>query len=174
MAHRERRCAEPRDRRHGVAVAPTALTAPTPGLAPAALTTPPSRQPLLGQILVPLGAALALLPFVSTGVSLLAGAAVALTAGNPFVARTRRLDKVAAAVGAYIAAGYFFTSSTSFANPAISVGRMFSDTFAGIAPSAVPGFIVAQLVGGAVAIAIIRALYPVSFAAGLSSADHLR
>jgi arsenate reductase len=90
------------------------------------------------------------------------------------LARTRRLDKVAAAVGAYIAAGYFFTSSTSFANPAISVARMFSDTFAGIAPSAVPGFIVAQLVGGAVAIAIVRALYPVSFAAELSSADHLR
>jgi len=105
-------------------------------------------------------------------------AEVIATAGLMLVifslARTRRLDKAAAAVGAYIAAAYFFTSYTSFANPAISVGRMFSDTFAGIAPSAVPGFIVAQLVGGAVAIAIVRALYPVSFAAGLSSADHLR
>ena len=52
-----------------------------------------------------------------------------------------------AAVGAYIGAAYFFTSSTSFANPAIDVGRMFSDTFAGIAPASVPAFIVAQLGG---------------------------
>ena len=54
-----------------------------------------------------------------------------------------------AAVGAYIGAAYFFTSSASFANPAITVGRMFSNTFAGIAPASVPGFVVAQLVGGA-------------------------
>jgi glycerol uptake facilitator-like aquaporin len=65
-----------------------------------------------------------------------------------------------AAVGAYIGAAYFFTSSTSFANPAISVGRMFSDTFAGIAPASVPGFVVAQLIGGAVAIGVLRVLYP--------------
>jgi arsenate reductase len=65
-----------------------------------------------------------------------------------------------AAVGAYIGAAYFFTSSTSFANPAISVGRMFSDTFAGIAPSSVPGFVVAQLVGGIAALALLRILYP--------------
>jgi arsenate reductase len=65
-----------------------------------------------------------------------------------------------AAVGAYIGAAYFFTSSTSFANPAITIGRTFSDTFAGIAPASVPAFIVAQLVGGAVAIGLIRALYP--------------
>ena len=58
------------------------------------------------------------------------------------------------------AAAYFFTSSTSFANPAISVGRMFSDTFAGIAPASVPGFVAAQLVGGAAAILVLRALYP--------------
>jgi arsenate reductase len=63
-------------------------------------------------------------------------------------------------VGAYIGSAYFFTSSTSFANPAISVGRMFSDTFAGIAPASVPAYAVAQLVGGAVAIAVLRALYP--------------
>ena len=68
------------------------------------------------------------------------------------LARTRRGSIAPAAVGAYIGAAYFFTSSTSFANPAISVGRMFSDTFAGIAPASVPGFVVAQLVGGAVAI----------------------
>jgi glycerol uptake facilitator-like aquaporin len=76
------------------------------------------------------------------------------------LARTRRGNTAPAAVGAYIGAAYFFTSSTSFANPAISVGRMFSDTFAGIAPASVPGFVVAQLVGGVAAIAAIRMLYP--------------
>lgn len=76
------------------------------------------------------------------------------------LARTRRGSMAAAAVGAYIGAAYFFTSSTSFANPAITLGRMFSDTFAGIAPASAPGFIAAQLIGGAVAIGLIRALYP--------------
>jgi glycerol uptake facilitator-like aquaporin len=76
------------------------------------------------------------------------------------LARTGRATSAPAAVGAYIGAAYWFTSSTSFANPAISVGRMFSDTFAGIAPASVPGFVVAQLVGGVAAVAIIRALYP--------------
>ena len=76
------------------------------------------------------------------------------------LARTKRGTSAPAAVGAYIGAAYFFTSSTSFANPAIDVGRMFSNTFAGIAPASVPGFVVAQLVGGAVAIFVIRYLYP--------------
>jgi arsenate reductase len=76
------------------------------------------------------------------------------------LARTRRSARAPAAVGAYIGAAYFFTSSTSFANPAISVGRMFSDTFAGIAPASVPGFVVAQLIGGLVAIGVLRLLYP--------------
>ena len=76
------------------------------------------------------------------------------------LARSGRASTAPAAVGAYIGAAYWFTSSTSFANPAISVGRMFSDTFAGIAPASVPGFVVAQLVGGAVAFAVVRALYP--------------
>ena len=76
------------------------------------------------------------------------------------LARTKRANTAPAAVGAYIGAAYFFTSSASFANPAISVGRMFSNTFAGIAPASVPGFIVAQLVGGACAILAVRALYP--------------
>ena len=76
------------------------------------------------------------------------------------LARTRRGDLAPAAVGAYIGAAYFFTSSTSFANPAIDVGRMFSDTFAGIAPASVPGFVVAQAVGGALAFLLIRVLYP--------------
>ena len=76
------------------------------------------------------------------------------------LARSGRISTAPAAVGAYIGAAYWFTSSTSFANPAISVGRMFSDTFAGIAPASVPGFVIAQLAGGAAAIAIVRALYP--------------
>jgi arsenate reductase len=76
------------------------------------------------------------------------------------LARTRRTSMAPGAVGAYIGAAYFFTSSTSFANPAISVGRIFSDTFAGIAPASVPAFVAAQLVGGLVAIGVLRALYP--------------
>ena len=76
------------------------------------------------------------------------------------LARTRRISTAPAAVGAYIGAAYFFTSSASFANPAISIGRIFSNTFAGIAPASVPSFIVAQLAGGAAAVALIRTLYP--------------
>ena len=76
------------------------------------------------------------------------------------LARTKRTASAPAAVGAYIGAAYFFTSSTSFANPAISVGRMFSDTFAGIAPASVPSFVLAQLLGGTAAILAITVLYP--------------
>ncbi len=76
------------------------------------------------------------------------------------LARTGRSRAAPAAVGAYIGAAYFFTSSTSFANPAITVGRMFSDTFAGIAPSSVPSFIGAQVVGAVLAVAVIKTLYP--------------
>lgn len=76
------------------------------------------------------------------------------------LARTRRTSTAPAAVGAYIGAAYWFTSSTSFANPAITVGRMFSNTFAGIAPSSVPPFVAAQVIGGATALATIKLLYP--------------
>jgi arsenate reductase len=76
------------------------------------------------------------------------------------LARTGRLPLAAPAVGAYIGAAYWFTSSTSFANPAVTVGRAFSDTFAGIAPSSVPGFVLAQLVGAAVGVALAVTLYP--------------
>jgi arsenate reductase len=76
------------------------------------------------------------------------------------LARSGRSRSAPAAVGAYIGAAYFFTSSTSFANPAITVGRMFSNTFAGIAPSSAPSFIAAQIVGGVVAFAAIKTLYP--------------
>jgi glycerol uptake facilitator-like aquaporin len=76
------------------------------------------------------------------------------------LARSGRSRVTPAAVGAYIGAAYFFTSSASFANPAITVGRMFSNTFAGIAPSSAPAFIAAQVVGGILAIGLVRLLYP--------------
>lgn len=64
------------------------------------------------------------------------------------------------AVGAYITGAYFFTSSTSFANPAVTLARTLSNTFAGIDPASVPAFVGAQLVGGALAVAALRVLYP--------------
>ncbi|MEP9363043.1 aquaporin [Nocardioides sp. CN2-186] len=73
--------------------------------------------------------------------------------------RTGRTETVAFAVGGYIAAAYWFTSSTSFANPAVTVARMFSDTFAGISPSSVPWFVLAQLGGGVLAALLVRYLY---------------
>ena len=75
------------------------------------------------------------------------------------LARNDKSAYTPAAVGAYITAAYFFTSSTSFANPAITVGRMFSNTFAGIAPSSVPAFVVAQVVGGALVLVLVVVLY---------------
>jgi arsenate reductase len=76
------------------------------------------------------------------------------------VVRSGRTSAGPFAVGGYIGAAYFFTSSTSFANPAVTIGRAFSDTFAGIAPSSVPGFVAAQLGGLVVAVLLIRTLYP--------------
>ncbi len=76
------------------------------------------------------------------------------------VVRTERSPIAAPAVGAYIGAAYWFTSSTSFANPAVTVGRIFSDTFAGIAPGSVPAFVAMQLVGLAVGVAVTLVLYP--------------
>ena len=74
--------------------------------------------------------------------------------------RSGRRQFAPAAVATYIGAAYFFTSSTSFANPAITIGRVFSDTFAGIAPSSAPGYIGAQIIGGLIGYAIVRVLYP--------------
>jgi glycerol uptake facilitator-like aquaporin len=73
--------------------------------------------------------------------------------------RAGRADRVALAVGAYIIAAYWFTSSTSFANPAVTVARTLSDTFAGIAPASVAGFVAMQLVGGLVALVVVRILF---------------
>jgi glycerol uptake facilitator-like aquaporin len=74
--------------------------------------------------------------------------------------RSGRAAAVPFAVGVWIGGAYFFTSSTSFANPAVTIARMLSDTFAGIKPSSVPMFIVMQLVGALLAFALIRLLYP--------------
>ncbi|PGH44034.1 aquaporin family protein [Micromonospora sp. WMMA1996] len=76
------------------------------------------------------------------------------------LARSGRTAAAPAAVGAWIGAAYWFTSSTSFANPAVTVGRALTDTFAGIAPASVPGFVAAQLVGGVVAVAALAVWYP--------------
>ena len=74
--------------------------------------------------------------------------------------RSGRTETIAFAVGGYITAAYWFTSSTSFANPAVTVARMFSDTFAGIEPSSVPMFVLMQLVGAGLAVALVKVLYP--------------
>ena len=76
------------------------------------------------------------------------------------LARSGRLASAPAAVGAYIGAAYWFTSSTSFANPAVTIARMFSDTFAGIAPTSVPLFVVFQCLGAALGAGLALLLYP--------------
>jgi glycerol uptake facilitator-like aquaporin len=76
------------------------------------------------------------------------------------LSRSHHSGRTPAAVGAYIGAAYWFTASTSFANPAITVGRIFSNTFAGVAPSSVPPFIAAQLLGAVVGGAVVRLLFP--------------
>ncbi|GAA0458728.1 glycerol uptake transporter protein [Actinoplanes capillaceus] len=76
------------------------------------------------------------------------------------LARSGRAAVAPAAVGAYIGAAYWFTSSTSFANPAVTVGRAFTDTFAGIAPASVPGFVIAQIAGLVIGVGVLLALYP--------------
>lgn len=78
------------------------------------------------------------------------------------LARTGRMQHVAWAVGAWIGAAYWFTSSTSFANPAVTIGRTLTDTYAGIAPASAPAFIAAQIVGGALGTALAVILYPLS------------
>ncbi|MGV9330744.1 aquaporin [Nocardia sp. NPDC003726] len=87
------------------------------------------------------------------------------------LARSGRAALSAAAVAAYIGAAYWFTSSTSFANPAVTIGRVFTDTFAGIAPTSAPGFITAQILGALLGLALIAALYPTTAtAAGADNA----
>jgi glycerol uptake facilitator-like aquaporin len=76
------------------------------------------------------------------------------------LSRAGRPHLIGWAVGAYISAAYWFTSSTSFANPAVTFARMFSDTFAGIQPSSVPMFLLAQAVGAAAGYSLGRAIHP--------------
>ncbi len=76
------------------------------------------------------------------------------------VVRSGRATAAPFAVGAYIGAAYFFTSSTSFANPAVTAARTLTDTFAGIEPASAPAFVAFQLVGAALAVAAVRTLYP--------------
>jgi glycerol uptake facilitator-like aquaporin len=85
-------------------------------------------------------------------------AEVVATAGLLLVILRAPTSRVAAMVACYIGAAYWFTASTSFANPAAAFGRMFSDSFAGIAPASVPGFMVAELLGAAVGLGIHRLL----------------
>jgi glycerol uptake facilitator-like aquaporin len=75
-------------------------------------------------------------------------------------ARAGRAERIAFAVAGYILAAYWFTSSTSFANPAVTMARMLSNSFAGIAPTSVAGFVLAQLLGAGFGYLLIRALYP--------------
>jgi arsenate reductase len=76
------------------------------------------------------------------------------------LARTGRAALSAISVGAYIGSAYWFTSSTSFANPAVTIGRAFSDTFAGIAPASLPLFLGAQILGAAMGLGLVRLLFP--------------
>jgi len=75
--------------------------------------------------------------------------------------RAGRVDTVAYAVGGYITAAYWFTSSTSFANPAVTLARTLSDTFAGIAPASMPAFVLMQVVVGAVGLGLVALLHPI-------------
>ena len=94
---------------------------------------------------------------VRTGLGQWVGELVA-TAGLLLVILRAPAGQASSMVAAYIGAAYWFTSSTSFANPAAAFGRMFSDSFAGIAPSSVPGFVLAELLGAALAVVLNRAL----------------
>jgi glycerol uptake facilitator-like aquaporin len=87
---------------------------------------------------------------------------VVATAGLVFIIlnliQNKRSELIAIAVPAWIGSAYFFTSSTSFANPAVTVGRIFTDSFAGIGPMSVPSFVIAQLLGAAIGILLTRSL----------------
>jgi arsenate reductase len=88
------------------------------------------------------------------------------------IVRAGNAQTIAFAVGGYIAGAYYFTSSTSFANPAVTVSRMFSDTFAGIEPASAPMFIVAQLIAVGVGVALIRLMTPDEQAVPASAPVH--
>ncbi|MEK0154996.1 MIP/aquaporin family protein [Arthrobacter oryzae] len=137
------------------------LTLPELGIYVAAQTAGAISGSVLANAMFEVGTSISAKERATTGHLL---AEVVATAGLVLLifalAATKRGILAAPAVGAYIGAAYWFTSSTSFANPAVTVGRMFSDTFAGIAPPSVPGFVVAQLIGGALGLGLLLALFP--------------
>jgi glycerol uptake facilitator-like aquaporin len=100
-----------------------------------------------------------------TGVGQWVAEAVA-TAGLLLVILRAPAGRAPAMVAAWIGAAYWFTASTSFANPAAAFGRMFSDSFAGISPASAPGFVVAELVGAAIGVALHSVLEPRAQRAG--------
>ena len=137
-----------------------------PGLVAAALVVAQVVGGALGAIIANLMfdlSAIDLSTHDRTGTGL-ALAEVVATAGLVLVilgcVRAGRTDAVAWAVAGWIVAAYWFTSSTSFANPAVTIARTLSDTFAGISPSSVPMFVLMQLVGGGVALGLLRLLHP--------------
>jgi glycerol uptake facilitator-like aquaporin len=139
----------------------TGLTLPEVGIYAAAQTVGAVSGGVLANAMFEVGTSLSTKERLTTGHLL---SEVVATAGLILLifalAATSRGVLAAPAVGAYIGAAYWFTSSTSFANPAVTVGRMFSDTFAGIAPGSVPGFVGAQLVGAAVGLGLLLVLFP--------------
>jgi glycerol uptake facilitator-like aquaporin len=139
----------------------TGLTLPEVGIYAAAQTVGAVSGSVLANAMFEVGTSLSTKERLTTGHFLGEVVATAVLILLIFaLAATSRGVLAAPAVGAYIGAGYWFTSSTSFANPAVTVGRMFSDTFAGIAPGAVPGFVVAQLIGAAVGLGLLLVLFP--------------
>jgi glycerol uptake facilitator-like aquaporin len=94
------------------------------------------------------------------------------TFGLVLVVLRAPMGRAAAMVAAYIGAAYWFTASTSFANPAAAFGRMFSDSFAGIAPGSVPGFMLAELAGGALALAVDSVLREPPTGVPISESSH--
>jgi arsenate reductase len=145
---------------------PGAPPTATPWSAPAAYLTAQIAGCIAGAMLADAMFAEPLVSFSSTHRATAAHllAEVIATAGLVLVifgpVRAGRGHLVPAGVACYIGAAYWFTSSTSFANPAITVGRMFSDTFAGIAPGSAPAFVAAQLLGGGLGLVLVAQLYP--------------
>lgn len=139
--------------RYGVGVAAAVIACQIAGaIAGAALADAMFAEPILSPSQTHRGGAPVLL------------SEIVATAGLLFVivalARTGRMQHVAWAVGAWIGAAYWFTASTSFANPAVTIGRTLTDTYAGIAPASAPAFIAAQLAGGALGTLLAVAIYP--------------
>lgn len=116
---------------------------------------------VLANVMFDLGTAISTKQRVTSGHLVAEVVATAVLVALIFaLVRSDRGAFAAPAVGAYIGAAYWFTSSTSFANPAVTVGRIFTDSFAGIAPSSAPAFIAMQIVGLAVGTGLTLALYP--------------